>query len=105
MYGGTAREVEHDGFPVVARIESLLNSDSLAGRVKSAAVQLASLVDVFSSWRPDFVVAPMDREEAMTLALAGSYMRIPVVHIGGGDTTRRGPRTSLPRDQIGRAHV
>lgn len=90
MYGFTSREVERDGFPIVARIENLLNSDSPAGRVKSAAIQLSSLVDVFAQRQPTFVVAPMDREEAITVALAGAYMRMPVVHIGGGDTAEDG---------------
>ena len=86
LYGYTVREIVADGFPIVARIESLLNSDSSAGRIKSAAVQLSGLVDLFVQQQPAFVIAPMDREEAMTVALAGAYMRIPVVHIGGGDT-------------------
>src|SRR5207245_2630357 len=78
MYGETAREVERDGFPIIARIENLLNSDSLAGRAKSAATQLAGLVDVLGVWRPDFVVAPLDREEAMSAGRAGSYRRVRV---------------------------
>src|SRR5574337_1011345 len=86
MYGLTLRDVERDGFPIVARIESLLNSDTRGGRVKSAAIQLSSLVDVCTVYHPTFLVAPMDREEAITVALVGAYMLTPVVHIGGGDT-------------------
>lgn len=86
LYGYTVREIIADGFPIVGRIESLLNSDSSAGRIKSAAVQLSGLVDLFVQQQPAFVIAPMDREEAITVALAGAYMRIPVVHFGGGDT-------------------
>jgi len=90
MYGLTVREVERDGVPIVARIESLLNSDTRAGRVKSAAIQLTSLVDVCEQFSPTFLVAPMDREEAMTVALVGAYTLTPVVHIGGGDTAEDG---------------
>ncbi len=90
MYGTTSKEIEEDGFPIVARIESLLNSDTPAGRVKSAAIQLSGLVDVLTRNRPDFIVAPMDREEAINVALAGAYIAIPVVHIGGGDTAEDG---------------
>lgn len=90
MYGNTFTEVKRDGFPIVACVESLLNTDSRSGRIKSAAIQLSSLIDVFVQQRPDFVVAPMDREEAITVALAGAYMLIPVVHIGGGDTAEDG---------------
>jgi GDP/UDP-N,N'-diacetylbacillosamine 2-epimerase (hydrolysing) len=90
MYGYTISEVEKDGFPIIARIESLLNSDSAIGRVKSAAIQLSGLIDVIAQHRPSFVVAPMDREEAITVAMAGAYMQIPVVHVGGGDTAEDG---------------
>jgi len=90
IYGYTYREVLKDGFPIAGTIENLLNSDSPAGRVKSAAIQLASLVDLLGEVRPHFVVSPMDREEAITVALAGAYMKIPVVHIGGGETAEDG---------------
>lgn len=85
LYGHTVDQVEIDEFNVVARIENLLNSDMAAGRVKSAAIQLMSLVDVLAQIRPDIVVAMADREEALTVAIAGAYMGIPVAHIGGGD--------------------
>ena len=85
LYGHTVDQVELDEFKTVARIESLLNSDTPAGRVKSAAIQLVGLVDVFAQIRPDIVVAMADREEALTVAMAGAYMGIPVAHIGGGD--------------------
>ncbi len=84
-YGYTVKEVERDKFSIVAQILSLVNADDLSGRVKSAAIQLVGLIDVFRSQKPDFVVAATDREEALMVATAGSYMGIPVVHIGGGD--------------------
>lgn len=84
-FGLTVREIENDGFPIEERIENLIDSDSGGGRVKGAAVQLLSLVDAFIRVRPDIVVAPFDREEAMTVALAGSYLNIPVAHLGAGD--------------------
>jgi len=90
MYGNTAVEVERDGFPVIARIESLLNSDSKSARIKSAAIQLLGLVDVVRHYDPTFLVAPMDREEAVAVALTGSYVDVPVVHIGGGETAEDG---------------
>ena len=89
-YGYTVREIEKDGFRIDGRIKNLSSSDSLVARAKSTAVQLAGLVDVFARLQPDFVVAPMDREEAITVAVAGTYLRIPIVHLGGGDTASDG---------------
>lgn len=85
-YGLTVKGVEADGFPVVAKIDNLLASDSDAARAKSAAIQLQGLVDIVAYRRPDFLVVVGDREEAITVALTGGYLDIPVVHIAGGDT-------------------
>ncbi|MEQ9143860.1 MAG: UDP-N-acetylglucosamine 2-epimerase [Parvibaculaceae bacterium] len=86
QFGLTVRDVEADGFPIVAKIDSLLASDSAAARAKSAAIQLQSLVDVAAHRDPDFLVVVGDREEAITTAMTGAYLDVPVVHIAGGDT-------------------
>jgi UDP-hydrolysing UDP-N-acetyl-D-glucosamine 2-epimerase len=86
----SVRQIEADGFPIVARIDSLLASDGLTGRVKGAALQLAGLADHFATNRPDMLIVMGDREEPMTGALAASYHHIPVVHIGGGDHAEDG---------------
>ena len=86
----SVRQIEADGFPIVARIDSLLASDGLTGRVKGAALQLAGLSDHFAMDRPDMLMVMGDREEPLTGAMAASYHHIPVVHIGGGDHAEDG---------------
>lgn len=86
----SVRQIEADGFPIVARIDSLLASDGLNGRVKGAALQLAGLTDHFARDRPDMLIVMGDREEPMTGAIAASYHHIPIVHIGGGDHAEDG---------------
>jgi UDP-hydrolysing UDP-N-acetyl-D-glucosamine 2-epimerase len=81
----SAAQVESDGRRIVARIDSLLASDGLSGRVKGAALQLVGLTDLFARERPDFLVVMGDREESLTGAMAALYHHIAVVHIGGGD--------------------
>ncbi len=106
LYGHTADLTELDGFHIVARIESLLNSDTAGARVKSAAIQLLSLVDVVADYDPDIVVAVGDREEALTIATAGAYMGIAVAHIGGGDFAEDGNVDNLIRDAVSKmAHI
>ena len=39
-------------------------------------------------YKPDFMIAPFDREESITVAIIGAYMNIPVAHLGAGDRTR-----------------
>jgi len=87
-HGYTASEIYEDHHNVVAEIDNLVASDSSTARVKGAALQLSELIDVFEKEQPDFIMAPYDREESITTALAGVYMNIPVAHIGAGDRTR-----------------
>lgn len=83
---GTVRQIEQDGFPVAERIESLLDSDTLGGRVRSLAVQLLGLTQCLERMRPDMLLVFGDREEALSGATAAAYMNIPCAHLCGGDS-------------------
>lgn len=84
-YGLTVEEVRADGFAIADEVESLINGDHLSSRVKGLAIQLQGLVQTVSRVRPDILLVLGDREEAMTTALIGAYLNIPVAHIAGGD--------------------
>ena len=85
LHGHTIKQIEADGFPIVARIENLIYSDRDAARLKGAASQLQVLAHVVDELRPDWLLVPADREESMTLALCGTYMNIATAHYGAGD--------------------
>ena len=84
-YGHTIDEIHKDGFIVVEEIESLLNGDEASCRLKGLAIQLQGLVQTIARVKPDILMVLGDREEAMTTALVGAYMNIPVAHLCGGD--------------------
>ena len=85
LHGHTIKEIEADGFPIAARIESLIFSDRDAARLKGAAAQLQVLAHVVDELRPDWLLVPADREESITLALCGTYMNIATAHYAAGD--------------------
>ena len=85
LHDYTVKQIEADGFPIVARIENLIYSDRDAARLKGAASQLQVLAHVVDALRPDWLLVPADREESMTLALCGTYMNIATAHYGAGD--------------------
>ena len=85
LHGYSVSEVEADGFPIVGRVESLLYSDRDSGRLKGMALQLQVLAHIVDSRRPDWLLAPTDREEAMVMALCGAYMNIATAHYSAGD--------------------
>lgn len=84
-FGNTVNDVRADGFVIAEEIESLLNGDQASFRVKGLAIQLQGLVQTVARVKPDILLVLGDREEAMTTALVGAYMNIPVAHIAGGD--------------------
>lgn len=84
-FGYTVNDIYADGFVIADEISSLLNADQASSRVKGLAIQLQSLVQTVARVKPDILLVLGDREEAMTTALVGAYMNIPVAHIGGGD--------------------
>lgn len=87
-YGMSVNDIEKDGFIIDAKIDSLIESDSRNARIKSAAIQLTKLIGEIEKISPDILIAAFDREEAINMAIAGTYMNIPIVHIGGGDRVK-----------------
>lgn len=86
-FGATWRQIEADGFPIDAKVEMLLSSDSAVGVVKSMGVGLIGFADALDRLRPDVLVVLGDRFEALAVAQAALVMRIPVVHLHGGEIT------------------
>ncbi len=86
-FGLTYREIEEDGYPISAKIEMLLSSDTGAGATKSMGVALLGFADYFEEKRPDIVIILGDRYEALMAATAAMMARIPIAHIHGGETT------------------
>ncbi len=84
-FGLTVNEVKADGFVIADEVQSLLNGDQDSFRVKGLAIQLQGMIQTVSRLRPDILLVLGDREEAMSTALVGAYMNIPVAHIAGGD--------------------
>jgi UDP-hydrolysing UDP-N-acetyl-D-glucosamine 2-epimerase len=84
-FGYTIREIENDGFPIAARIECLLSSDSDVGMAKTIGVATLSLADCLGEMRPDILLLIADRYELLAPASVALALRIPIAHIEGGE--------------------
>lgn len=84
-FGTTVREIEADGFPIAAKLECLLSSDSDIGMAKSIGVGVLSLADTLGQMRPDLLLLIADRYEMLAPASAALALRIPMAHIEGGE--------------------
>jgi UDP-hydrolysing UDP-N-acetyl-D-glucosamine 2-epimerase len=87
-FGYTVREIEADGFPIAARLESLLSSDTDTGMAKSIGVAVLSFSDCLATMRPDVLLLIADRYEMLAPAAVALALRIPIAHIEGGEISR-----------------
>src|SRR3974377_1968273 len=88
QYGNTIAEIERDGFPIQARIECLLSSDSDTGMAKTIGVAMLGLADALTAWRPDILLLIADRYEMLAPASVALALRIHIAHIEGGEVSQ-----------------
>ena len=89
-YGHTVDMIIADNVPILARIESLIDGDTVSSRLKTASIFLQGAIDVVAAWAPDLIVYAGDREEVWIGAMLGTYLEIPTVHFYAGDHTLSG---------------
>jgi UDP-N-acetylglucosamine 2-epimerase (non-hydrolysing)/GDP/UDP-N,N'-diacetylbacillosamine 2-epimerase (hydrolysing) len=87
-FGNTIKEIEADGFPIKARVECLLNSDTDTGMAKTIGVAILGLADALTAWRPDLLLLIADRYEMLAPASVALALRIPIAHIEGGEVSQ-----------------
>ena len=87
-FGSTVGEIERDGFPIKARIECLLSSDTDTGMAKTIGIAILGLADALTAWRPDLLLLIADRYEMLAPASVALALRIPIAHIEGGEISQ-----------------
>lgn len=86
-FGLTYKQIEQDGFKIDEKIEIILSSNSAVGTAKSMGLGVIGFADALSRIAPDVLVVLGDRFEALAAAQTAMILRIPVVHIHGGELT------------------
>ncbi len=87
-FGTTINELDRDAFPIKARIECLLSSDTDTGMAKTIGLAVLGLADALTAWRPDLLLLIADRYEMLAPASVALALRIPVAHIEGGEVSQ-----------------
>lgn len=86
-FGETYQQIECDGFSIDEKIEILLSSDSAVGTAKSMGLGVLGFSDALSRLQPDMLIILGDRFEALAVAQTAMIMRIPILHLHGGEIT------------------
>jgi len=84
-FGLSAQEIQRDGIPIAASVETLLSSDTDIGMAKSIGLAVLSLADLLGCMRPDILLLIADRYELLAPASVALALRIPIAHIEGGE--------------------
>ena len=86
-FGYTYQNIIDDGFAITESIEMLMSSNTPIGTVKSMGVALIGFADALQRMKPDCLIILGDRYEALAAAQASFFLRIPIIHIHGGEIT------------------
>ena len=85
QYGMTVDEITGAGFEVAARVPMEVDGDDEASRVRAMARCMDGMAEAFGLLLPEAVIVLGDRYEMLAVASAAAVMRIPIVHIAGGE--------------------
>ena len=86
-FGDVVEIIKKDGFEVNEKLHTVVEGNEPVSMVKTTAMSLLALSEVFYRTNPDIVVTVADRFETIATAIAASYMNIPLAHTQGGEIT------------------
>ena len=85
-YGRIESLLEQQGRKPLKKINFTLEGENLSSMSKSSGMALIEF-SAFEEIKPDIVLVIADRFECLPIAMAVTYMNIPVAHIEGGEIT------------------
>jgi len=86
-YGLTVRNIEADGFSIVARVGSVAMGRSRCEMAMILGRTIVKMTNALSKVWPDIILVEGDRDEMLAGAIVGSHIGIPVAHVSGGDVS------------------
>ena len=84
-YGNTIDEIVADGFVPAACVKMTPDTNTEADTARSMAECMRGMVDALDDIKPDMLIILGDRYEMLATASAAAILRIPIVHIAGGE--------------------
>ena len=104
-FGHTVDEIEADGFEVAERVECLVSADTDTAMATTMGLGLVAFGQVLGRMRPDLLLLIADRYEMLAPAAAALALRIPIVHIEGGERSEGAIDQAVRNAITAMAHV
>lgn len=86
-YGNLQKEIEEDGLIVDIIMDNLVLGDTGSVMAKTTGLALVDVASYLERIQPNYVLTVGDRFETMAVAIAASYMGLPLIHTMGGEIT------------------
>lgn len=86
--GYTITHIEADGFAINEKVDCCLDTSTQASIAESMGRMAVLFPSVFRKLKPDYLVVLGDRYELLPICNSAFVMRIPIIHISGGDVTQ-----------------
>jgi len=86
-YGDLLNIIKKDKFKIHSKIYSVVEGEIPQTMTKSAGLIVLELSALLEKFKPDLVLIIADRFETLPIAIASSYMNIPIAHTQGGEQT------------------
>jgi UDP-hydrolysing UDP-N-acetyl-D-glucosamine 2-epimerase len=86
-YGEVNKTIQKEGFKINEVIYTVIEGENPTTMSKSAGLAVIELTTLFGNLKPDIVLTIADRYETLPIAIAATYMNIPLAHTQGGEVT------------------
>ncbi|MCB2181370.1 MAG: UDP-N-acetylglucosamine 2-epimerase (hydrolyzing) [Desulfobulbaceae bacterium] len=85
-YGRILNTLEED-VKIDRVIHFVIEGENPVTMAKSAGIAVSEFSTAFENLKPDVVIVIADRYECLAIAMAASYMNIPIAHVEGGEVS------------------
>jgi len=86
-YGFSGEGLVNGNFNVNRMIHFMVEGENPVAMAKSAGMAVIEFSTAFEDLKPDVVIIIADRFECLSIAMAASYMNIPLAHVEGGEVS------------------
>lgn len=87
QFGDTYKAIEQDGITITRKVDIVLSGNTPTSISKSVGLAIISYGDTIDDLKPDAIIILGDRYEAFAMAQAAFFLKVPIVHLHGGEVT------------------
>jgi len=86
-YGNTYKEIIKDKINIYKKIKLPIYGDKVSDISRATGYAVDKFTIELNKINPDFVIILGDRFEALSFAISSLFLKIPIIHIHGGEST------------------